>query len=98
MMRLPIRSLIVTAAVLLAAVQTSSAARRPHAAQAQRPWCLEYHAGGTSCAFADFEGCMYTAAAYGGNCTLSPSWRAKYGDRLPPHRQWVYGGNVVKCF
>ena len=54
--------------------------------------CLYYHAGGANCQFGDFQGCMYAAQAYGGNCRLSPSWRARYGDQLPPLERWQYGG------
>ena len=102
-----LRLLIIAVTVLLAAVDTGSAAntsqhRHParvvRAAPAQGPWCLYYHAGGANCGFGDFQGCMYAASAYGGNCQLSPSWRARYGDRLPPLEQWRYGGTPDYCF
>jgi hypothetical protein len=108
-MRTPVRVLMITTAVLLGAVQTGSAAsshRVTHPARAARAapafaqgnWCLQYHTGGTNCAFGDFQGCMYAAAAYGGNCGLSPSWRARYGDSLPPLDLWQYGGIADRCF
>jgi hypothetical protein len=101
----PLRLLIVATAVLLGAVESGLAAnssRVHHPARVARPvtegpWCLQYHAGGTNCGFGDFQGCMFAAAAYGGNCTLSPSWRARYGDRLPPLEQWRYGGTPDYC-
>ena len=40
---------------------------------------------------------MYAAQAYGGNCQLSPSWRARYGDQLPPLERWQYGGTPDYC-
>jgi hypothetical protein len=72
----PIRLLIVTAAVLLGAVQMAPAkslharAIPPEAA----PWCLHDHAGGVAC-YADFQGCMYAASVIKGNCLLSSAWR-----------------------
>ena len=64
----------------------------------QGPRCLYYHAGGANCRFGDFQGCMYAASAYGGNCQLSPSWRARYGEQLPPLERWIYGGTPDYCF
>jgi hypothetical protein len=101
-MRLPLYLLIVTLTILLGAVETGSAAnskqRTAHrAATAQANWCLYYHAGGGNCTFGDFQGCMYAAQAYGGRCQLSPSWRARYGDQLPPLERWQYGGTPDYC-
>ena len=95
----PIRLLIVTAAVLLGTVQMAPAkslharAIPPEAA----PWCLHAYAGGVAC-YADFEGCMYAAAAIKGNCLLNEAWRAKYGDNLPPRERRIYSGIPDKCF
>src|SRR3974377_721914 len=92
-MRSPIRLLIVTAAVLLGAVQMAPAkslharAIPPEAA----PWCLHAYSGGVAC-YAAFQGCMYGAPAIKGNCLLNESWRAKYGDNLPPLERRIYGG------
>jgi hypothetical protein len=86
------------------AVETSSAANHRSARTARRAptahnnWCLYYHAGGVNCGFSDFQGCMYAASALRGNCQLSPSWRARYGDRLPRLEQWRYGGAPDYCF
>jgi hypothetical protein len=101
----PLRLIIIAGTVLLGAVETGSAAttrahhpaRVPSAAPVQGNWCLYYHAGGANCRFADFQGCMYAAQAYGGKCQLSPSWRARYGDRLPPLERWQYGGTPDYC-
>jgi hypothetical protein len=98
-MRSPIRLLIVTTAVLLSAVQMAPAkslrARGVPPPEAA-PWCLHDHAGGVAC-YADFQGCMYAAAAVGGNCRLSSSWQAKYGDNLPPRERRIYGGIPDRC-
>jgi hypothetical protein len=105
-MRTSLRFLMITTAVLLGAVDASSAAKPHHAARtargvaptpAQGNWCLYYHAGGANCQFGAFQGCMYAAQAYGGNCRLSPSWRARYGDELPPLERWQYGGTPDYC-
>jgi hypothetical protein len=97
----PIRLLIVTAAVLLSAVQMAPAKSLHARARAippeAAPWCLHDHADGVAC-YGDFQGCMYAAAAVGGNCLLSSSWRAKYGDNLPPLERRIYGGIPDKCF
>jgi hypothetical protein len=73
-MRSPTRLLIVTAAVLLSAVQLAPAKTlhaRSHAIPPEAaPWCLHDHAGGVAC-YVDFQGCMYAAAAVGGNCLLN---------------------------
>jgi hypothetical protein len=99
-----LRLLIITGAVVLSAIETGSAAtirahhpRVPNAAEAQGNWCLYYHAGGANCRFGDFQGCMYAASAAGGNCQLSPSWRARYGYQLPPLERWQYGGIADQC-
>ena len=102
LMRLPLHLLIVTLAILLGAVESGSAAnskqRTAHrAATAQGNWCLYYHAGGANCGFNDFQSCMYAASGAGGNCELSPSWRARYGDQLPPLERWQYGGTPDYC-
>jgi hypothetical protein len=105
-MSTPLRLLIVAGAVLLGAAETASAAnparshhpaRAARAASVQGPCCLYYHAGGANWGFGDFQSCMYAASAAGGNCRLSPSWRARYGDRLPPLEQWQYGGTPDYC-
>src|ERR1700693_280683 len=91
LMRTSLRFLMIATAVLLSAVDASSAANPHHPARIARRvapapvqgnWCLYYHRGGANCQFGDFQGCMYAAQAYGGNCQLSPSWRARYGDEL----------------
>ena len=98
-MRRPIYLLIATAAVLLGAVQMAPAkslharAIPPEAA----PWCLHDRAGGVAC-YADFQGCMYAASVFKGNCLLSSAWRAKYGDELPPLERRIYRGIPDKCF
>jgi hypothetical protein len=106
-MRTPLSLLIIAGTVLLGTIETGAAAstsRAHHPAQVPRavpvqgPWCLYYHAGGANCRFGDFQGCMYAASAYGGNCRLSPSWRARYGDELPPLERWIYGGTPDYCF
>ena len=102
-MRLPLHLLIVTLAILLGAIETGSAAnskqRTAHRAATARQgnWCLYYHAGGANCGFNDFQSCMYAASGAGGNCRLSPSWRARYGDELPPLERWQYGGTPDYC-
>jgi hypothetical protein len=105
-MRMSLRFLMIATAVLLSAVDASSAANPRHPARiarrvapapAQGNWCLYYHRGGANCQFGDFQGCMYAAQAYGGNCRLSPSWRARYGDQLPPLERWQYGGTPDYC-
>ena len=106
-----LRLLIIAVTVLLAAVDTGSAANTsqhrhparvvraaPVQGPVQGPRCLYYHAGGANCRFGDFQGCMYAASAYGGNCQLSPSWRARYGEQLPPLERWIYGGTPDYCF
>jgi hypothetical protein len=98
-MRLPLHLLIVMLAILLGAVETGSAAnskqRTAHrAATAQGNWCLYYRAGGANCQFGDFQSCE---GAAGGRCQLSPSWRARYGDQLPPLERWQYGGIPDRC-
>ena len=103
LMRLPLHLLIVTLAILPGAVETGSAAnskqRTAHrAATAQGNWCLYYHAGGANCGLNDIQSCMYAASAVGGNCQLSPSWRARYGGRLPRLERWRYGGAPDYCF
>jgi hypothetical protein len=37
------------------------------------------------------------AEGAGGRCQLSPSWRARYGDQLPPLERWQYGGTPDYC-
>jgi hypothetical protein len=101
----PLRLLIIAGTVLLSAIETGSAATiRAHhpprvssGAPVQGNWCLYYHAGGANCRFGDFQGCMYAASAAGGNCKLSPSWRARYGYQLPPLERWQYGGTADQC-
>jgi hypothetical protein len=109
-MHLPTRSLIVVAAVLLGVTQTAWAAKSPRSAQPHHaasargldpqaiPWCVQHRTGGLSCGFADFQGCMYAAAAQGGSCTLSPAYRAKYGDATPDYDRWFYGAVPSICF
>jgi hypothetical protein len=110
-MRTPLRFLMIATAVLLGTVEISSAASSHHPARTARQvgpavgpapvqgsWCLYYHTGGANCQFSDFPGCMYMASAHGGNCQLSPSWRAQYGNRLPPRDQWMYSGPCVDDF
>ena len=95
----PIRLLIVTAAVLVGAVQMAPAkslrarAIPPEAA----PWCLHDRAGGVAC-YASFQDCMVAASVIKGNCLLSSGWRAKYGDNLPPLERRIYGGIPDRCF
>jgi hypothetical protein len=97
----PIRLLIVTAAVLLGAVQLAPAKSLHAGARAippeGAPWCLHDRAGGVAC-YAGFQDCMYAANVIKGNCLLSSAWRAKYGDELPPLERRIYGGIPVKCF
>jgi hypothetical protein len=99
-MRSPIRLLIVTAAVLLSAAQIAPAKTLHPRSQAippeAAPWCLHAYAGGVAC-YADFQGCMVAAEAIKGNCLLNESWRAKYGDKLPPLERRIYGGIPDKC-
>jgi len=97
----PIRLLIVTAAVLLGAVQLAPAKSLHAGARAippeGAPWCLHDRAGGVAC-YAGFQDCMYAANVIKGNCLLSSAWRAKYGDELPPLERRIYGGIPDKCF
>jgi hypothetical protein len=96
----PIRLPIITAAVLLGAVQMAPAKSLHASARAippeAAPWCLHDHAGGVAC-YASFEDCMYAANVIKGNCRLSTSWRAKYGDNLPPLERRTYGGIPDRC-
>jgi len=85
------------------AIETSPATNhRPRtarrAATSQGSWCLYYYAGGANCGFGNFQGCMYAASAVGGNCQLSPSWRARYAGRLPRLEQWRYRAAPDYCF
>jgi hypothetical protein len=107
-MRTALSLLAITAAVILGSAHSGSAApphrvhqaapaRTAHATPVQGAWCLYYHAGGANCRFGDFQGCMYAAAAAGGNCQLSPSWRARYGEQFPPLDRWIYSGNPDRC-
>ena len=95
-MRTSLRFLMIATAILPSAVDARSA-RRVAPAPVQGNWCLYYHRGGANCQFGDFQGCMIAAQAYGGNCRLSPSWRARYGDQLPPLERWQYGGTPDYC-
>jgi ABC-type dipeptide/oligopeptide/nickel transport system permease component len=40
---------------------------------------------------------MYAAAAQGGSCTLSPAYRAKYGDEIPQYDKHFYGATPDIC-
>jgi hypothetical protein len=105
-MRTPLRFLVIATAALLGTVEIGAAAKSHHPARTahrvapapvQGNWCLYYRAGGANCQFGDFQTCMYSAEAAGGRCQLSPSWRARYGDELPPLERWQYGGTPDYC-
>ena len=105
-MRASLRFLMIAAAALLGTVEIGFAAnshhpvrtaRRVAPAPVQGNWCLYYHTGGANCQFGDFQSCMYTAEGAGGRCQLSPAWRARYGDQLPPLERWQYGGTPDYC-
>ena len=66
-MRTSLRFLMIATAVLLGAVDASSAANPHHPARTARRvapapvqgnWCLYYRAGGANCQFGDFQSCM----------------------------------------
>jgi hypothetical protein len=71
MMRLPIASLIVAAAVIAGATRTASA-QSPNS----YPWCAKVitRTAATSCYYATKELCMLTISGVGGYCYQNPGY------------------------
>jgi hypothetical protein len=71
MLRLPIASLVVAAAVLAGASQTASA-QSPNS----YPWCAKIitRTAATSCYYANRELCMLTISGIGGYCYQNPGY------------------------
>ncbi|HEY6994402.1 MAG TPA: DUF3551 domain-containing protein [Xanthobacteraceae bacterium] len=71
-------SAVFSLVVALAAFAAMNAG--PAAAEAHRPWCVDYPTNGVSCAFSSYEQCMLTARGAGGNCIQNP-WSLQYGGQ-----------------
>jgi hypothetical protein len=81
MIRLPIRSAGVTAAIAAAVATTVLFAGASSPASARSvysyPWCAKYYTrmGGTSCYFTSYAQCQTTVSGIGGYCFQSPYYQ-----------------------